>query len=186
VIRIAQIGKILGSGTIEKARNGLSCFARNLESRKARIDMELTQNPVFIVFAVCAAVLCLKMLAVGHFTGITRIRRGVYLNPEDAQAFSKKEEFANVEHPDVERGLRAHRNDLESTLPFLAIGLVYVLVSPPVLLAQVLLIAFTVLRCAFSLFYLRALQPWRSASFLLGELCLVIMLVQILWWGLLG
>ena len=148
--------------------------------------MELTNNPVFTVFAVCAAVLCLKMLAVGHFTGLTRIRRRVYLNPEDAQSFSQIEEFASVEHPDVERGLRAHRNDLESTLPFLAIGLVYVLVGPPVLLAQVLLITFTVLRCLFSLFYLRALQPWRSLSFLLGELCLVIMLVQILWWGLLG
>ena len=54
------------------------------------------------------------------------------------------------------------------------------------LLAQLLLIAFTVLRCVFSFFYLRALQPWRSASFMLGELCLVIMLAQILWWGLLG
>jgi len=148
--------------------------------------MELTSDPVFTVFAVCAAVLCIKMIAVGHFTGLTRIRRQVYLNPEDARTFSKIEEFASVEHPDVERGLRAHRNDLESTLPFLAIGLVYVLVGPPVLLAQVLLIAFTVLRCAFSVFYLRALQPWRSASFTLGELCLVIMLVQILWWGLLG
>ena len=148
--------------------------------------MELTSDPVFTVFAVCAAVLCIKMIAVGHFTGLTRIQRQVYLNPEDAKTFSKIEEFASVEHPDVERGLRAHRNDLESTLPFLAIGLVYVLVGPPVLLAQVLLIAFTALRCAFSVFYLRALQPWRSASFTLGELCLVIMLFQILWWGLLG
>jgi prostaglandin-E synthase 1 len=148
--------------------------------------MELTENPVFTVFAVCAAVLCLKMIAVGHVTGTTRIRRRVYLNPEDAQAFSKIEEFASVEHPDVERGLRAHRNDLESTLPFLAIGLVYVLIGPPVLLAKLLLIGFTVLRCVFSFFYLRALQPWRSASFLLGELCLLIMLVQILWWGLLS
>jgi len=146
--------------------------------------MELTDNPVFAVFAVCAAVLCLKMIAVGHYTGITRIRRQVYLNPEDAKAFSKIEEFGSAEHPDVERGLRAHRNDSESTLPFLAIGLVYVLVGPPLLMAEVLLIAFTVLRCAFSVFYVMALQPWRSASFMLGELCLLIMLVQILWWGL--
>ena len=146
--------------------------------------MELTQDSVFVVFAVCAAVLCLKMLAVGHYTGLTRIRRAVYLNPEDAKSFSQMDEFASAEHPDVERGLRAHRNDLESTLPFLAIGLVYVLVGPPALLAKVLLIAFTVLRCLFSLFYLRAMQPWRSTSFLLGELCLLIMLLQILWWGL--
>ena len=146
--------------------------------------MELTSNPVFTVFAVCAAVLCLKMIVVGHYTGLTRIRRAVYLNPEDAKAFSKIEEFTTVEHPDVERGLRAHRNDLESTLPFLAIGLVYVLVGPPVLLAKVLLITFTAMRCVFSFFYLRALQPWRSASFTVAELCLLIMLGQILWWGL--
>ena len=48
------------------------------------------------------------------------------------------------------------------------------------------LIVFTVLRCAFSVFYLPALQPWRPASFMLAELCLVIMLAQILWWGLLS
>jgi prostaglandin-E synthase 1 len=147
--------------------------------------MDLTNNPVFIVFAICSAVLSLKMIAVGHFTGLTRIRRGVFLNPEDAKAFAKKEEFASVEHPDVERGIRAHRNDLESTLPFFGIGLVYVLMGPPVLLAQGLLIAFTVFRCVFSFFYLRALQPWRSLSFTVAELCLGVMLVQILWLGLL-
>ena len=149
--------------------------------------MEPTSNPVFTVFAVCSAVLCIKMIAVGHYTGITRIRRAVYLNPEDAKAFSNIEaEAASGEHPDVDRGLRAHRNDLESTLPFLAIGLVYVLTGPPLLLANVLLIAFTALRCVFSLFYIRAMQPWRSASFMLAELCLVIMLLQILWWGLIA
>ena len=146
--------------------------------------MELTSNPLFVVFAICSAVLSLKMIAVGHFTGLTRIRRRVYLNPEDAKAFSKMDETASGEHPDVERGLRAHRNDLESTLPFLGIGLVYVLLGPPVLLAQVLLIVFTVSRCVFSLFYLRALQPWRSLSFTVAELCLGVMLVQILWLGL--
>ena len=149
--------------------------------------MEPTSNPVFTVFAVCSAVLCIKMIAVGHYTGLTRIRRAVYLNPEDAKTFSnKEEEAASAEHPDVDRGLRAHRNDLESTLPFLAIGLVYVLTGPPLLLANVLLIAFTALRCVFSLFYLRAMQPWRSVSFMLAELCLVIMLLQILWWGLIA
>jgi prostaglandin-E synthase 1 len=147
--------------------------------------MEPISNSVFTVFAVCAAVLCIKMIIMGHYTGVTRIRRAVYLNPEDAKAFSNMEaEAASGEHPDVDRGLRAHRNDLESTLPFLAIGLVYVLTGPPAALAKVLLITFTVLRCVFGIFYIRAMQPWRSASFILAELCLLIMLIQILWWGL--
>ena len=149
--------------------------------------MELINDPIFTVFAVCAAVLCIRMIVVGHYTGVTRIKRAVYLNPEDAKAFSSMEqEAASAEHPDVDRGLRAHRNDLESTLPFLAIGLVYVLTGPPVLMAKVLLITFTVLRCVFPLFYIRAMQPWRSVSFLLAEACLLIMLGQILWWGLIA
>ena len=146
--------------------------------------MELTNDPVFTVFAVCAAVLCIRMIAVGHYTGITRIRRAVYLNPEDAKAFSNmEEEAAGAEHPDVDRGLRAHRNDLESTLPFLAIGLPYLFTNPSPSLASGLFIAFTSFRLVFSVFYLLGVQPWRSLSFIAGELCVLVMLVQMLRWG---
>lgn len=144
----------------------------------------MIDTPLFDLFAVCAAVLSLKMLVVGHYTGLTRMRRGVYLNPEDARAFPGEGRCTSAEHADVDRGLRAHRNDLESTLPFFGIGLVYVLMDPPVAVATSLLITFTAFRCVFSFFYIRGLQPWRSLSFTLAELCLLAMLVQILWWGL--
>jgi prostaglandin-E synthase 1 len=146
--------------------------------------MEITQHPAFPTFAICAALLVLKMIGVGHYTGILRIRLGALLNPEDVEAFRSDKPAAQAEHPDVERGLRAHRNDLESTLPFLAIGLPYLLTNPRPALASGLFAVFTLLRFVFSVAYIKGLQPWRSASFLAGELCVLCMLAKLVWWGL--
>ena len=145
--------------------------------------MEFTQHPAFPTFVFCAALLVLKMIAVGHYTGILRIRLGAILNPEDVKAFGSDKPQAEIEHPDVARGLRAHRNDLESTLPFLAIGVPYLMIDPPAWLASTLFAAFTLLRIVFSVAYIKGLQPWRSGSFMLGELCVLIMVAQMLSWG---
>jgi prostaglandin-E synthase 1 len=145
--------------------------------------MEITQHPAFLTFAICAALLVLKMICVGHVGGLLRIRREALLNPEDVAAFRSSKPQADAEHPDVARALRAHRNDLESTLPFLAIGVPYLLTNPSSSLASGLFIAFTAFRVLFSVFYLRAIQPARSLSFLAGEVCVLVMIVQMLWWG---
>ncbi len=145
--------------------------------------MEITQHPAFPTFVVCAALLVFKMIGVGHITGILRIRLEALLNPEDVKAFRSSQPQAEAEHPDIARGLRAHRNDLESTLPFLAIGLPYLLIDPSPSLASGLFVAFTVFRTLFSVFYLGGIQPWRSLSFLAGEVCVLVMLVQMVWWG---
>jgi uncharacterized MAPEG superfamily protein len=146
--------------------------------------MELAQHPAFRTFVACAAILVLKMALVGHWTGILRLRRRAYLNPEDARAVGA--EVRAQEDPEVERGLRAHRNDLESTLPFLAIGLPYLWTNPSPGLAQGLFVTFTALRAAHSVCYLRGWQPWRTLAFLAAEVCVLVMLVQMLAFGLAG
>jgi uncharacterized MAPEG superfamily protein len=145
--------------------------------------MEITQHPAFPTFLVCAAILVFKMIGVGHITGILRIRLEAPLNPEDVKAFRSSKPQAETEHPDVARSLRAHRNDLESTLPFLAIGLPCLFTNPSPSLASGLFTAFTVFRYVFSVAYIKGLQPWRSLSFLAGEVCVLVMLVQMVWWG---
>lgn len=142
-----------------------------------------TQHAAFDTYAICAAILVLKMIVVGHYTGVLRARRQAFLNPEDAKAFAQKEEVAAAEDPDVDRGLRAHRNDLESTLPFLAFAWVYLAFDPPAAFASGLFVAFTALRVVFSYFYIAEIQPWRSISFLIGELCVLVMLGQTVWWA---
>ena len=141
---------------------------------------EIQSHAAFSVYVICAVILVFKMILVGHYTGLRRIVLKTYLNPEDAKAFSQIEETQSQEDPEIDRGLRAHRNDLESTLPFLIMAPLYLLTQPSAAFASWLFIVFTGLRVVFSVFYLRAMQPWRSLTFLAAEVCLVVMLVQTL------
>jgi prostaglandin-E synthase 1 len=143
--------------------------------------MDLTQHAAFATYAVCSALLVLKMLAVGHYTAAIRIKRKAFLNPEDARVLDPDASVVNVEDPEVERGLRAHRNDLESTLPFLAIGWVYLALDPSAGLASGLFLVFTIARVLFSICYFAGLQPWRSILFIVGEGALLVMLGQIVY-----
>jgi prostaglandin-E synthase 1 len=128
----------------------------------------LRDIPGFRLYAFCAVILAIKMYAVGIATAVIRTRRKVILNPEDARQSGVAQ--ATAEHPDVERALRAHRNDMENIPPFLALGLIAVLMGAPLLGMQICFIAFTVARVVHSIVYLKALQPWRSMSFGIGQL----------------
>ena len=145
---------------------------------------QLFQHAALPVFALCSSFLIFKMLVIGHLTGAARFRKGAFGNAEDYDAFKLEAGEAGADHPDVQRYQRAHHNDLESTIPFLAVGMVYLATGPSPGLASGLMIGFTLLRTAFSFFYLYAIQPFRTLSFILAEICLVVMLGQTAWWGL--
>jgi microsomal prostaglandin-E synthase 1 len=134
--------------------------------------------PGFRLYALCAIVLILKMNAVGIYTASTRARLKVALNPEDAARFGAQ--LATTEHPDVERVLRAHRNDLENIPSFLVLGLIAVLAGAPVLGMQICFIAFTAARVGHSIAYIKSMQPWRSISFGIGQLSALALMVMIL------
>ena len=138
----------------------------------------LLSDPAFRVYAVCVVVLVVKMTAVGSYTPIVRSRHKVTLNPEDAGRGGRT--LVQAEHPEVERVLRAHRNDLENIPSFFALGLIHVLVGGPLLGAYVCFIGFTLARIGHSLFYLKGVQPWRSLCFGLGSLATAALMVQIL------
>jgi len=84
------------------------------------------------------------------------------------------------EHADVQRILRMHRNDLENILPFFTVGLIFVLMGAPGRTAAIYFYTFTAARIVHSITYLLQLQPWRTVAFVVGVLCVVGMLVQIL------
>ena len=144
----------------------------------------LLQHNAFPMLALCSSYLILMMIAIGHITGLVRIKRGVANNPEDFEAFRLEAGDVSVIDPDVARYERIHRNQLESTLPFLAVGMVYLATSPSAGLATGLITAFTILRTVFTVCYINSIQPWRSISFTCAELCFVVMIVQTGWYGL--
>jgi microsomal prostaglandin-E synthase 1 len=138
----------------------------------------LLSLPGFRLYALCVIVLILKMYFIGFYTGATRGRVKSTLNPEDARTFGSGQ-AVEVDHPDVARVLRAHRNDLENIPVFLVLGLVAVMVGIPVLGLRICLIVYTAARVAHTITYLRAMQPWRSISYGTGLFASLAMMVMI-------
>lgn len=133
---------------------------------------DLLAQPVMHLFAVCSAILVLKMWLTGNCTGFLRVARGIFITSED-YAFAGKAEAAA--DPQIERLRRAHQNDLENILPFLSVGFLYALSEPSYNTAWWLFTIFTTGRVLHTVLYALALQPWRTIAFEMGNLSLLVM-----------
>lgn len=134
-------------------------------------------NPVFFAFAVAAVVNSLNILVLWNMSGGVRGKTKTTLNPEDATAF--KSNLAEADPPEVARVLRAHRNTADNTTPFLLLGLVFAMLGPSPLEAQIFFYGFTAARVLYSVCYLKGLQPWRTIMYGLGVLATLGMIVDI-------
>lgn len=139
--------------------------------------MDMLQHEAMQWFALTYLLLVLKMMAVGWVTSLYRVRYRVFATPEDyaLQGLSPAS-VPETQREQIERTRRAHQNDLENILPFFAVGFFYALTQPEPAVAKVLYSTFLVARVLHSVFYLAALQPWRSLAFLLGQLAMLVML----------
>jgi prostaglandin-E synthase 1 len=138
-------------------------------------------HPAFRTYALCAAILGLKMLFSAIYTGIQRQRHQGYINAEDARAFGRSGARAGTEEaPAVAHALRIQRNDLENIPLFLAIGLVFVLAGAAPLWALVWCWTFTLARIFHTIAYTWNLQPWRAVFYGIGTLALLAMIVHII------
>ncbi|XP_055608577.1 microsomal glutathione S-transferase 1-like [Uranotaenia lowii] len=128
-----------------------------------KLDPEL-----FRTYAFWSVVLVLKMLLMSALTSLTRIRKKVFANPEDAATVSRKLQPV-FNDPDVERVRRAHRNDLENILPYFLVSFLYLLTGPSVAFAANLIRAAALGRILHSLVYAVVVipQPARFLSFAL-------------------
>jgi glutathione S-transferase len=140
---------------------------------------ELVASASATVFVVCCAILCLEMTAFGVATAAVRQRRNLWLNEEDARRFSGT--VADIEHRDVARLLRVHRNQLENVVPFFALGLLWVATGAPSRFGAALFIGFTVSRILHPVFYLARMGRLRTAGFTLGFGVLVILSGGLIW-----
>ena len=139
---------------------------------------ELMANPAFQTYAVCAAILAIKMLLTGNYTAMTRVRSKGFVNPEDAASFGGI--LSEQELPAVAHALRIQRNDLENIPLFWAVGLVFVLSGASPSAAWWYCWTFTIARLAHWAAYLNHLQPWRAICYGIGYACILGMAVQII------
>jgi len=132
-------------------------------------------DPVWHLLAVVSVLLVFKMMLVGTWTSVIRLRRNVYATEEDYALRGLP--AAAGRDADVERTRRAHRNDLENVLPFLAVAPFYAMTGPSLGAARVFFWGFFVARALHSVFYIRGRQPHRTIAFAVAQLTFVAMLI---------
>jgi uncharacterized MAPEG superfamily protein len=137
-------------------------------------------NPVFVTYAICAALGVLKIMGQGWMT-VYRLMKvgGGYASPEDARKgwLNPAPRPGQLDVDDyVDRSRRMHRNDLENIPGFLAAGLLFVLVNPPLILAQVLMYGFVIARAGHAVAYATAQShEVRSTFYTVGSLIVIYM-----------
>lgn len=137
---------------------------------------ELMSNPAFQTYAVCSSILVIKMMLSGNYTTFMRFQTRRFASAEDVAAFGGSTD----QDPSVVRAMRIQSNDGENILPFLAIGLIYVLSGATAFGATVYFWTFTVARLLHTVAYTAGLQPWRAIFYGVGYLCILGMAVQII------
>lgn len=148
-----------------------------MDSQTALLSLS---NPVFATYALAACIMLLKLLLQPWMTVARMMRvRGGFRSPEDV----KKSPFNPNPDPSqlapneyVERSRRLNLNDLESIPAFLAAGLLFVLVAPPLLFAQILIWGYVAARAAHFLAYLTAqLHDVRATCWTFSSVALLAM-----------
>lgn len=118
------------------------------------------QNPVFHIYTIAACIMLLKLMLQPWMTVVRMTRAGAgYRSPEDVKKtpLNPKPDPTQLEVNEyVDRSRRMNLNDLESIPGFLVAGLLFVLVDPPLLLAQILIWTYVISRAAHFVAYASA------------------------------
>ncbi len=125
------------------------------------------------------SLLVMKTAAMGFATANARRLSKVVLNPEDVGVNPGAHAEAQ-ESPEVLRVKRAHLNDLENIPGFLVVATLFTLAGGSATGGWAYFGLYFAARAAHSVFYLKAVQPWRSAAFGVGQLTQLGVIVHLL------
>ena len=88
-------------------------------------------------------------------------------------------ELVAQEVPAVQRANNAWRNDLENIPMFLILALVYAIVGLSPTLFILYCVVFTVARILHTIFYLNAVQPWRTIAYSVGAIAMFALMIHL-------
>ena len=137
-------------------------------------------NPVFHTYVIAAAIMILKLMIQPWITvqRMMKVHAGFRspedmkkspLNPQPSEGQTDINEY-------VDRSRRINLNDLESIPGFLAAGFLFVLVGPPLLLAQILIWTYVGARAAHFVAYSTAqLHDVRATLWTFSSLAVIAM-----------
>jgi glutathione S-transferase len=135
--------------------------------------------PAFQPLVLFSVLLALKMGAVAFATARARARSLVVVNPEDVPV-NKGSHPEAEDAPATLRAKRAHQNDVENIPVFLVLALLFTLTGCSATAGWAYFGVYFAARTLHTIFYLGAIQPWRTAAFALGQLTQLGILVQLL------
>ena len=142
-------------------------------------------NPVFAAYAIAAALMILKGVAMSWLTVIRMMsENGGFRNPEDLKktpANPRPHENQLAPNERVERIRRIQLNDLENLPYFLIAGLLYVTTAPSLLLAQFLFYGYVITRLLhFAAYFTAQIHDIRAALWTPGSLIIIFMAGSVL------
>ena len=142
-------------------------------------------NPVFHTYLLAASIMLLKLMLQPWITvqRMLKVSAG-FRSPEDAKKTpvnpQPREGQLDVNEY-VDRSRRINLNDLESIPGFLAAGFLFVLVGPPLLLAQILLWGYVAARAAHFVAYSTAqIHDIRATFWSFSSIAVLVMTVYVL------
>ena len=141
--------------------------------------LSMTELPAFRPLVLFSVLLVLKMGAVAFVTANARRKAGVVLNPEDTKV-NPGSQAASAEAPATLRAKRAHLNDVENIPGFLVLALLFTLSGCSASAAWAYFGVYFVARALHTIFYLNAVQPFRTVAFFVGQLAQLGIAVQLL------
>ncbi len=140
---------------------------------------EIAALPAFQALVVISVLLALKMAAVAFVTAKARFDSKVVLNPEDAPV-NPGAQARSEEADSTLRAKRAHLNDVENIPVFMILALLFTFTGCSATAGWTYFGVYFVARMLHTIFYLRAVQPWRTAAFAIGQLTQLGIMVQLL------
>jgi len=106
-------------------------------------------------------------------TELTRLKYNMHASPEEwAENNARKEDVAEQGWIELDRHHNAHRNATENTVYFGVVAVIFSVVSPPVLAAQIWLVGFSVARLGYTFSALRGKPGLRGLFMSLSLLSL--------------
>ena len=153
------------------------------------MDKLSLNDPLFATYAIAATIIILKATSMSWLTVFRMMKeKGGFRSPEDIRRtrFNPDPNPAQLDVNDrVERIRRIQLNDLESLPYFLVAGFLFILTQPPLLLAQLLLYGYVVIRFLHFAAYLTAqTHDVRSMLWTPGSLILIFITARTLLYAL--
>jgi uncharacterized MAPEG superfamily protein len=142
-------------------------------------------NPVFQIYLIAAAIMILKLMIQPWITvqRMMKVSAG-YRSPEDAKKSPLNPDPVAGQtdvNEYVDRSRRINLNDLESIPGFLAAGFLFVLTSPSLLLANILIWTYVAARAAHFIAYSTAqLHDIRATFWTFSSLPVIVMAAYVL------